>query len=340
MKTFILASCLFSQVAFAAVTVETTGKGITQEEAVRRAKLSAIEKVTGSFNLGQRTVRGNDYGEEIDDYVSGIILESTILDSQKIDSLWQVKLRATVDETKPSTFEVKRDKPLMDEASRNKIAEMQSRRQIADKFEVPGQAMVYKTDNVFVSPRHDVTVARIDGKISWQQKWINDFENFTKVAGNMNTARKTYQSSGLGIFNNPAMIVTSVLLQPAQYDVRPGHTYCFTEDRTVNVDRCHNLGYEIQAVPKYNTVRVRVTLKDSEGRVLKEYSTTRDEVKMAEFFVAGTSKKTDWILFNTNNYFKTNATVIRSDVAVPASFELTMPNELAMKVATYNIEIL
>jgi hypothetical protein len=100
------------------------------------------------------------------------------------------------------------------------------------------------------------------------------------------------------------------------------------------------LGYEIQSIPKYNTVRVRVILKDSEGRVLKEYSTMRDEIKMAEFFVAGTSKKTDWILFNTNNYFKTNATVIRSDVAVPASFELTMPNELAMKVATYNIEIL
>ena len=64
MKTFSLIACLFfTNVTFAAVTVEATGKGDTQEEALRRAKIEAVEKATGSFNLGHRKTDGKKYSE-------------------------------------------------------------------------------------------------------------------------------------------------------------------------------------------------------------------------------------------------------------------------------------
>jgi hypothetical protein len=342
MKKLILATLLlYTQVAFSAVTIHSTGKGSTQEEAHRRAKINAVEGITGSFNLGHRNVRDNKYQEQLDDYVSGIIIESEVIDSNKIDGMWVVKIRAVVDETKPSTFEVQRDKPLFDERVRSKVSEMNNRKDMVQTLDSPGKLMFFNTNNIVAEPRHDVTRVVIYGTVQWQQKWVNDFENFAAYASNMNVAKKTINSNLYSpvTYTHPVFVMLNSMYHQPMTQVNPGQAYCFTDGGSLNQERCHNLGYELQHFPKFNIATAHILLKDSDGNVIGKAKKNLNELKMTEYFGAGSTTKDNWILFNSSYYFKTNTSVIKTNAAVPLTIDLTMSNDIASRVASYNIEI-
>jgi hypothetical protein len=324
MKSLILATCFFTQVAFAAVTVEATGKGDTQEEALRRAKIEAVEKVTGSFNLGHRKTDGKKYSEEIDDYVSGIILESEVLRSQRSQQHWTVTIRAVVDETKPSVFQVERDKPLIDDRIRSKISEMNNRKTIVEK--------------ISETPALHFSTTRVD--VSWQHKWVNDFQNFAKYAGK-ESVDKNYQSNvyyGTS-FYHPVLVAGSVIMNPAKAAPRSGNTYCFTDGKQIDSNNCYDIGIELENVSKYNVNYFTIILKDSNGSVLSQMRYTTHNLRMVEFYPAGSSKKNNYIFFNSSNYFETDTTVIQTNKKVPANIEFLLDNSLATRVASYSIEV-
>lgn len=342
MKKIVLATCLFSQVAFAAVTVETKAVGSTEEQAVRRAKLAAIEKVTGSFNLGQRSSRNETYSEEIDDYVSGIIIKSDIVESYRLNDQWYVTLVAVVDETKPSTFKVEKDKPLFDESAHSKIKEMNSRVEMMRKFDQPGNMLRFETKDVSISPNHITTMVAIQGTVKWQQKWVNDFENFTKVSGNLNQEKKTYNSNvyTAATFSHPVFVVGNIMMNGSESQIRPGYSYCFAEKgNSIDGQRCSNIGYELTNFPKYNTVTTYVTLKDSRGNIVEKLRYTLQDIKMSHFIGAGSTKRDNHFLFTTSHYFKTNTSVIITDAQIPVKLNLLLNNNLASKVSTYTVEI-
>ena len=342
MKKLALATCLISQVAFAAVTVETKGIGETEEQAVRRAKIIAIEQVTGSFNLGHRIAKNDTYNEQIDDYVSGIIIKSEIIDSHQLDGRWHTVVRSVVDETKPSTFKVEKDKPLFDERAHSKIREMNNRVDVMQKLDSKGSMLHFETKDVSISPNHITTAVTIQGTVQWQQKWVNDFENFTKVAGNINRDKKTYNSNVYTpvAFSHPVLVVGNILHNGSESQVRPGYSYCFVENRnSINTDRCHNIGYELTNFPKYNTVTTTVILKDANGSVVEQLRYTIHDVKMSEFISAGSSKKENYLFFNTSHYFKTHTSVVITDAKVPVTLNLLLNNQLASKVSSYTVQI-
>jgi hypothetical protein len=340
MKSFSLIACLFfTNVTFAAVTVEATGKGDTQEEALRRAKIEAVEKVTGSFNLGHRKTDGRKYSEEIDDYVSGIITESEVLSSQRTQQHWIVTIRAVVDETKPSVFQVERDKPLIDDRIRSKISEMNNRKTIVEKIsETP--ALHFSTTRVDVSPFSSVSKIRITGHVSWQHKWVNDFQNFAKYAGK-ESVDKSYQSNVYygNSFYHPVLVAGSVIMNPAKTTTRSGNTYCFTDGNQIDAKNCYDIGIELENVSKYNVNYFTIILKDSNGSVLSQMRYTTHNLRMVEFYPAGSSKKNNYIFFNSSNYFETDTTVIQTNKKVPANIEFLLDNSLATRVASYSIEV-
>lgn len=338
MKSLIVATCLFSQVAFAAVTVETRGTGETEDQAVRRAKIAAIEKVTGSFNLGHRATRNEIYSEEIDDYVSGIIIESDVLESYRQNNQWHVVVRAVVDDKKQSTFQVQRDKPLFNEATKNKINEMNNRKEIVDKFD-NNRSMLYLADErVDVQPYHNVTLVKISGSIRWQQKWVNDFEKFVVYAGNSSTKKSHQSNVYLPVSFSPVFAVGNILSNPAETQTVPGYAYCFVERGSrIDQQRCANLGYEVQNIPKFNTVKAVITFKDKDGRVIENLSYTKFDVKLLEFASAGTVKKDNYLFFSTSHYFKTNTSIIVTDASVPVAFDLQIRNEIANKIGSYSV---
>jgi hypothetical protein len=342
MKILVAATLFVSQVAFAATTIHSTGKGETQDEAVRRAKISAVETTTGSFNLGHRSVRGDRYNEEIDDYVSGVIIESEVLTSEKKDGLWHVKIRAVVDDSKQGTFEVQRDKPLFNERTQNKIAEMNNRKEVMDKLDSNGQMLYLADQRVDVRPHHDVTVVTISGRVKWQQKWVQDFEKFVLYAGNMNTAKKTYQSNVyLPVsFSNPIFVVGNILSNPSESETRPGYAYCFVEAGSrLDQQRCANLGYEMRNFPKFNTIKTTIVFKDTEGRVIHNLNYTKFDIKVADFASAGTTKKDNFLFFSASHYFKTNTSIVMTDASVPVTFDFTVRNELVPKIGSYSVVI-
>lgn len=339
MKSLVLATCLFAQVAFAAVTVESTGSGETQEEAIRRAKIEAVEKVTGSFNLGHRKTDGASYSEEIDDYVSGIILESEVLHSYRRYQKWIVTIRAVVDETKPSKFQVEKDKPLIDDRIKAKIDEMNSRRNMIEKIsQTP--ALHFSTDNVNVSPFSSVSKVTITGNVLWQNKWINDFQNFAKYAGKESVDRN-YQSNVYygNSFYHPLLVAGSVIMNPSKTTTRSGSTYCFTEGKQIEAKNCYDVGIELENISKYNVNYFVITLKDVNGSVLNQMRYTTHNLKMLEFYPAGSSKKNNYVFFNTNNYFETDTMVIQTNKKVPANIEFLLDNTFASRVASYTIEV-
>lgn len=343
MKKLLFAATLFAQTVFAApVTINSTGKGETQDEAYRQAKIIAIEGATGSFNLGHRSLRDNKYREEIDDYVSGIIIESKIIDSRKEDGLWVVKASSLVDIDKQSTFERQRDKPLFDDHVKNKISEMNNRKEIMEKMDGRGQMMYLADEKVYVQPYHQSTVVAIQGYVKWQRKWVEDFEKFVLYAGNMNVAKKTYESNVYMpmSYAHPVFAVGHILANPSESETRPGYAYCFAQlNSSLNGQRCANLGYEMSNFPKFHTIKATIVLKDSEGRVLAKSDHTKFDVKMSEFASAGTSKKEGFLFFSNSHYFKTNTSIILTDAAVPVKFDFVVPNELASKVNSYSVII-
>ena len=342
MKILVAATLFVSQVAFAATTIHSTGKGETQDEAVRRAKISAVETITGSFNLGHRSVRGDRYNEEIDDYVSGVIIESEVLTSEKKDGLWYVKIRAVVDDSKQGTFEVQRDKPLFNERTQNKMAEMNNRKEVMDKLDSNGQMLYLADQRVDVRPYHDVTVVTISGRVKWQQKWVQDFEKFVLYAGNMNTAKKTYQNNVYlpASFSNPIFAVGAILVNPSESETRPGYAYCFVETGSrLDQQRCANLGYEMRNFPKFNTIKTTIVFKDTQGKVIHNLNYTKFDIKVADFASAGTTKKDNFLFFSASHYFKTNTSIVMTDASVPVTFDFTVRNELVPKIGSYSVII-
>ena len=340
MKPHFLIACLFfTNVTFAAVTVETTGKGDTQEEAIRRAKIEAVEKVTGSFNLGHRKTDGKQYSEEIDDYVSGIILESEVLRSQRTHQHWIVTIRAVVDETKPSVFQIERDKPLFDDRIKSKIDEMNNRRTMIEKISQTS-AYHFSTNKIDVYPHDISTRVSINGFVSWHHKWVNDFQNFAKYAGKESVDRDFQSNVYYGSsFYHPVLIAGSIFMNPAKTKTRNGNTYCFTESKQVDSKDCHDVGFDLENISKYNVNYFIITLKDSNGSVLKQMKHTSHDLKMIEFYPAGSSRKNNYVFFNTNNYFETDTVVIQTNKKTPANIEFLLDNSLATRVASYSIEV-
>jgi hypothetical protein len=343
MKTLIaLVACLFTQLAFAGIVIHSTGVGETQDEAVRRAKITAVEGITGSFNLGHRSVRDDKYKEEIDDYVSGIILETSVLESKKVDGMWHVKIRAVVENTKQGTFEIVQDKPLFDERVKNKIAEMNSRKDVINKFDSADKMLFFKENQVLVEPLHETTRVSIRGTVQWQEKWVTDFEKFVLYAGNMNTAKKTYNTNLYSpvSYSHPVFAVGHILTNPSESETRPGHSFCFaTKNQRIDAQRCANLGYDMTKMPKFDTLNAYIVFKDAEGRIIEKTRFTKHDVKLLEYASAGTTKKDQFLFFHTSHYFKTNTSIIITDASVPLSFDFLVRNDLAAKVSSYSVVI-
>ena len=66
---------------------------------------------------------------------------------------------------------------------------------------------------------------------------------------------------------------------------------------------------------------------------------TSHDLKMIEFYPAGSSRKNNYVFFNTNNYFETDTVVIQTNKKTPANIEFLLDNSLATRVASYSIEV-
>jgi len=114
---------------------------------------------------------------------------------------------------------------------------------------------------------------------------------------------------------------------------------CFTDGKQIDSNNCYDIGIELENVSKYNVNYFTIILKDSNGSVLSQMRYTTHNLRMVEFYPAGSSKKNNYIFFNSSNYFETDTTVIQTNKKVPANIEFLLDNSLATRVASYSIEV-
>lgn len=178
MKYTLLALSLVASLC-SAEEVITTGYGNTFESALRSAKISAIEKVTGTWISSQHFVKNGKLTEEIAQYNGGVIKTYEVLSYSNNE----VKIKADVDVVKDNRVGTK-SKDIPTQMRTTLLEQQQNREKIetAVKFiDNKSKAMNFVTRDVSYTNKGSITEVTIKGTISWTPKWVSDVITLGKV---------------------------------------------------------------------------------------------------------------------------------------------------------------
>lgn len=276
MKHLALVLALFASSAFAE-QVTTTGYGKTCEAALVNAKTLAIEKVTGTFVLGESSTDGKKYHENIVQYNGGILNSYEVLDTE-IGNGCYVRILADVDEKKNNRVFIHQPRNI-----NTGYDEHEQRKRVVANLDNISKAVYATITNVHVSHKTGYVVVDADITLGLQQKWVSDLKSLTKVIDEEGyTSNNAYSNmhGGLvaGIMNsNPLAAVTIAMAgNPPEPKRSEEMMVCFDD-----VD-CRNLGVDFVRIPR----EPKLTIKGN-GRIIYEQYI---DIELYKFLSAGQSK--------------------------------------------------
>lgn len=179
-KGFLVFSLLITSVGVFATEVTAYAEGENYNEALRKAKIIAIDRANGTWIKSIASTDGNKYKEKITEYGGGFIKSYEVLEN----GINFVKIKANVERGEqsvhinsaaiPSTmFDDLLDKKIQQEKLKKAIATLDSR----------SDAIAFKITKVEYLPNNDKTLVVIEGDARIQDSWYDSYKNLSHVAG-------------------------------------------------------------------------------------------------------------------------------------------------------------
>lgn len=317
MKRLALVLALLASSAFAEQVV-VTGYGNTCDSALMNAKVQAVEKVTGTFILGETSTDGDSFHEEITQYNGGILNSYEVLDT-KIKNGCYVKIRADIHEKKNNNIVVQR--PSSFDASYN---EYDQRERVVRNLDNVSKAVYATITNLQVSHKSGYVVVDADVTLGLQQKWISDLKSLTKVIAEEGyTSNNAYSNVHGGLVaslinNNPLAAVTIAMAgNPAPPKTREAMMICF------DVSDCRNLGVDFVRIPR----EPKLTIMGN-GRILYEQYI---DIELYKFLSAGQTKSHPFFRSFTRKYNQPTL-MLNSDRTQQVRIRFSIEDSLARNV--------
>lgn len=205
MKKLLLAALIASSMAANAEEVIVDGYGATYENALRAAKIAALEKVTGTWINSEHYLRNNRTDERITQYNGGVIKSYKVLSYN--DNV--VTILADVDVVKDNRVVMNSTHEVSDDARQKLLQRQQNFQNIRMAMDVmdANSSMFFKQTGVQYVNRGDNTTVVVNGLIGWNKKWVSDFKSLLQTSGNRgDTVTDTKQRMAGGVVHNLLMI--------------------------------------------------------------------------------------------------------------------------------------
>jgi hypothetical protein len=179
MRLFFLA-LLISSKAFA-LDVIASGEGNNFEEALTNAKVVALDKVNGAWVHGDSFVRDNMFSEKITQYNGGVIRKYEVLKSSPTTVTIKADVVPRSNEMTSNTVNVTAD---MKQELKSRVANqaaLEKAKQVVDSRE---RAIAFKPTKVMYINKGDTTTVVMNGEVSFQKKWLEDYKALQEMSGN------------------------------------------------------------------------------------------------------------------------------------------------------------
>lgn len=327
MKKTLLALLLVSAFAHAE-EVTVTGYGQSYDKALENAKVQALEKIAGTFIIGENEARNGRAKENIDQYNGGVIKRYEVISHKTNGREYEVTINADVIEKKDNRV------------SRNStdfnpdFNEFEERARVVNRLDNVGFAIGASV----INPRYTVgrysTNATGTVILAYQPKWVSDLKEFAKVVNQEGrVSNNTYNNLhgnavGALIRVNPfAGVAAQYAGQQQQPQQSREMMVCFDGSR-----ECYSIGVDFQHIPR-NPKLVMVGISGD-----REYVLFRKELdmKMYEFLQAGDSRN-ESIFANYKTTYQQPTMIVHSQrkYAVDVSFEIE--NSMAKQLESIKV---
>ena len=182
MKKLLLAALIASSMAANAEEVVVDGYGATYENALRAAKIAALEKVTGTWINSEHYLRNNKTDERITQYNGGVIKSYKVLSYREN----VVTILADVYVVKDNRVVIDSTHEVSDESRQKLLHRQQNFENIRTAMDVMdgNSSMFFKQTGAQYVNRGETTTVVINGLIVWNKKWVSDFKTLLQTSGN------------------------------------------------------------------------------------------------------------------------------------------------------------
>jgi len=321
MKNLAIALMLASSVAFAD-EVTVTGYGSTFDNALANAKMQALEKVTGTFIIGESEYKNKHYKESIDQYNGGIINKYDIISSSKESTGYKVTIVADVDRKKDNRMNV--NKPV---ALNVQQQDYKDRQKVFDRLDDFSKAVSIQLSQPTYNVGRNSTTINLNVAMGFQPKWVSDMKSFGKVIDEEGkTSSNIYPTihgsivSGLMTTIPLAAIAVAEIGKPKQVEKSDDTMVCFARTKGSSVS-CQSIGVDFRNMHATPRIVVYGSINDKDVELWSQYA----HPTFYEVLHAG-DKRATWFK-NINNTYNQPALLVYENEQQIANVRFVIDNK-------------
>lgn len=251
MKNTLLLLCVVAGLCNAEEVV-TTGYGDNFDSALRNAKITAIEKVTGTWINSEHKVHNGNLTEDIVQYNGGVIKKYEVLSYSNNE----VKIKADVDVIKDNRVGSK--SATISEEMRSKLIERQSNTdqiyKAVKSLDDKNKALRLDVKNIEYVNKGSFTQVFVIGNLVWIPKWQSDVRSLAetidrKSVQELKLAERIASGVATAVSPYPQTIgFTAILskLGDEQKNKVNENTICFSPHKHYIIDDCYIIGIDFK----------------------------------------------------------------------------------------------
>lgn len=325
--------------AVALAVVIATGCGANYDSALKNAKVDAMEQVTGTWMVSEKSLRDSNYSEQSTEYNGGVIAGYKVIGEQTKGNQTCVTIDAKVDKNKDNRVD-SRSAAISPEMRRDLINKQEKSQQINEAVEYldnKGKAFIFKTSNVEYATRGNTTIVTIVGTINLSPKWYDDVKTLGTTIDQKGKSQSSLESSasgglvtGVALINPIAGMATALgvgILTPRHKEVRNESMVCFAKEKTSLSEECYIIDKEFNKF-LYKNVDIKIVGKDGNSQVFNQMVAVGD-VSVYDMMYPGTKRNG---LFGMSNSYNKLTMVLYKEEAMRVKFSFNVPTEKLAQV--------
>lgn len=234
--------------------VTVFGYGKDFDQALRSAKIAALEQVTGTWISSEHEFRNGRYSEDIVQYNGGVIK------SYKVKSYDGEKIEIVADVDVIKDNRVGSSGKYVPNEMRNKLDRLEAKSdEIAlamYNLDNPSKALYTELQNIEYINKGNITEVKVTAVIKWSPKWYTDIYKLSQTIGRSRSpdyAVGNKISGGITssmMAYNPLIAATfGMVTNTPEPSYKDSQMLCFATSKKVIADDCYETGYEMSRFP-------------------------------------------------------------------------------------------
>lgn len=267
----IIAALLWLSAGVQAVEVTATGFGRSADESLANAKTAALERVAGTFVVGESDTDGKRYRERIAQYHGGYIRRHEVLSVVERSGLIETTIQADIDDEKFNAVLQSQgsDLPgdLAEQITRAQDDRARTQAMLAT-IDDPTRAFAVQVQRISIANRGEMSDFMVEARIVFSPKWVDDVRTLARAIGRPVDTGSAWQEALWGLAALTAVVNPALpghLFSVARHTRKPPkstqqYMACFSRTNQWDVDECFEILHPLLRTTGDKGLRLRGTV--------------------------------------------------------------------------------